>query len=152
MYKKTLLTFLVVLFSTACATSYGPNGVFGGYSETKVDNNTYIVSFKANSYTSQERVWYFWLFRCAELTREKGSDYFTITSSRERIHMYKHPGPHDVSYMLNAQTILDDLHQYVKTNGKAEKTGRMQLLLRAALEAAIRRKQAEGTEIKGISL
>ena len=37
------------------------------------------VEFKGNGYTSRERVEVFVLYRCAELTVEKGYDYFVIT-------------------------------------------------------------------------
>lgn len=65
------------LFS--CATSYSPHGNKGGYWSKQVDNNTYAVYFSGNKFTSFERVWSYWFYRCAELTRQKGFNYFSVT-------------------------------------------------------------------------
>lgn len=198
LYK--LFFSLIVLLCTSCATTYGPNLLTGGYSDEKIDDDTYIVSFHGNGYASEERVWYFWIYRCAEITKEKGYDYFKLTpidktskyynknadkiayeftmldpkklfdddpdsnlkkayyytittySSRARVDMYKHPGPSDIKFLLNAQTILDELDKYVKSDGNAELVGRKELLMRAAIEASIRRKQADKYSLQGMDL
>lgn len=66
-----------------CATSYGPHGMTGGYKERQLDDNTYIVSFFGNGHTGGQQVWNYWIYRCAELTLEKGYDYFMLLPSQE---------------------------------------------------------------------
>ena len=74
-----ILLVCILAFLTACATPYQPKGFTGGYSQVQLDNNSARVEFKGNGYTSRERVEVFVLYRCAELTVEKGYDYFVIS-------------------------------------------------------------------------
>ncbi|GAB2801252.1 hypothetical protein GCM10027021_25980 [Dyella kyungheensis] len=50
----------------------------GGYDEFKVDVDTYNVVFYGNRQTTQDMVWYYWMYRCAELTHETGYEAFTL--------------------------------------------------------------------------
>ena len=199
MIKKIILFALVVFLNSACVTAYGPYGPTGGYTDKKIDDDTYIVSFIGNSNTPTDRVWAYWIYRCAELTKEKGFDYFTLTpidktskyydkqadelaykftmidpshlvgdadnnfiktytitvvtyTSRAQVDMYKHPGPRDITFMLNAQTILKELDQFIKTKGKSELMERKTLLMRAAIEAAIRRNLASKSDMDRLEL
>lgn len=49
-----------------------------GYSEQRVEQNRYMVSFSGNSLTDRQAVETFLLYRAAELTREQGYDYFRL--------------------------------------------------------------------------
>ncbi|MEI7037824.1 CC0125/CC1285 family lipoprotein [Fulvimonas yonginensis] len=62
-----------------CATGYGKRGITGGYSERRIDDTHYDVRFDGNGYASSDRVWYFWIFRCAQLTASRGYTYFTVS-------------------------------------------------------------------------
>lgn len=62
----------------ACSTMYHPAGLTGGYTDTRVTANSYIVEFSGNGYTSKEAVWNFWIYRCADLTQQSGYAYFAI--------------------------------------------------------------------------
>ena len=73
-----ILLACFLAFLTSCATPYQPKGLSGGYSQVQLDNNSARVQFKGNGYTSRERVEVFVLYRCAELTVERGYDYFVI--------------------------------------------------------------------------
>ncbi len=68
----------VCLALAACTTPYGPKGLAGGYSETKLAENVYTVSFNGNGNTSGDTVWNYWIYRCAELTLEKGYSAFAV--------------------------------------------------------------------------
>lgn len=74
---------LVVIFLVGCTTPYGPHGLTGGYDEKKLEEDSYIVSFYGNGHTSGQQVWNYWIYRCAELTVEKGYDFFSLTPSEE---------------------------------------------------------------------
>ncbi|HTT38571.1 MAG TPA: hypothetical protein VMH32_12985 [Burkholderiales bacterium] len=74
-----LLAVSVALIALAgCATPYMRHGFFGGYSEKKIGEASYLVKFDGNGYSSKERVWYFWIYRCAELTRQHGYEMFAL--------------------------------------------------------------------------
>jgi hypothetical protein len=70
--------FLVVCLST-CATAYQQDGFGGGFSETRLDENVWRVTFQSNDYTSELRAQDFALLRSAELTLENGYTYFALT-------------------------------------------------------------------------
>ena len=63
-----------------CATPYGKTGLTGGYSEKRLSDNVYRVTFSANGYTTQETAQTFWLYRAVEITLENGFDGFRIVS------------------------------------------------------------------------
>ncbi|MGV2289712.1 hypothetical protein AAHK20_13460 [Trinickia sp. YCB016] len=63
---------------TACVTAYQPHGATGGYTDRRIDDETYYVKFQGNGYTSRELVQRYFLFRCAELTELSGFKYFVI--------------------------------------------------------------------------
>lgn len=75
---KNALAAVAVLITVGCETVYVPVGVEGGYSESQLEENTYRVVFTGNEYTSKETIFRHWFHRCAELTLEKGFDYFVI--------------------------------------------------------------------------
>lgn len=82
-----LSIFLIVL---NCSTPYQPKGLLGGYSDTHLNGNLYKVAFWGNQHTNPEDIDKYLLYRCAELSQEKGYDYFAIMdkeidSSRQRI-------------------------------------------------------------------
>lgn len=70
--------FLVTACTTAtpykAAENSGP-----GYRHQKLEKNRYRVVFKGNSETPRETVEIYLLYRAAELTKEKGYDYFALT-------------------------------------------------------------------------
>jgi hypothetical protein len=71
-----VLGFVVLL--AACATTYGPLGARGGYYEKALGNDEYEVSFRGNPLIEEKLVREYLLVRCAELTLEKGHQYFII--------------------------------------------------------------------------
>jgi len=72
---------LAVALLSGCATAYGPRGLSGGYTESKIDDSTYRVVFNGNGQTSRNRVWYYWIYRCAELTTQNGYEFFVLTKT-----------------------------------------------------------------------
>jgi hypothetical protein len=58
-------------YQTAARTHYG-------YSETQTDANRFRVSFAGNADTSRETVELYLLYRSAEITLQRGYDYFVV--------------------------------------------------------------------------
>ena len=76
-----LLSFLgatIVLSACVTTTSYenGSNGY--GYSDQKIEDNRYRVTFTGNSVTPKETVENYLLYRAAEITLDNGYDYFVM--------------------------------------------------------------------------
>jgi len=66
-----------------CASPYGPHGATGGYKDTKIDDSTYLVRFDGNGNTPREKVWNYWIYRCAELTVTNGYQYFAQMATEQ---------------------------------------------------------------------
>jgi hypothetical protein len=80
MKHRHLAAAALVLLLAGCASTptYGPAGSSGfGYSEQAIEANRYRVSYKARSPVEAEDGA---LRRAAELTRQQGYDFFTVTS------------------------------------------------------------------------
>lgn len=68
--------------------------IHGGYSEQKLGDNRYMVTFDGNTLTSRERVEGYLLYRAADLTVQNGYDWFRIArkeTERDR-RTYVEPG------------------------------------------------------------
>jgi hypothetical protein len=79
--KGTLAAFLSLLLA-GCMTAYQPRGMTGGYEEQKLDEDMYRVSFYGNGNTPRAAVLKYFLYRCAELTLERGYAYFELYASK----------------------------------------------------------------------
>ena len=80
---------LLIVSAAACATPYQQTSFRGGYSDTRIDSNTTIVSFKGNSFTGRQTVESYLLYRCAEVTLNDGYDCFILASEdTESKHSY----------------------------------------------------------------
>ena len=87
--KKILIAAAAALALSACATAtpYAPAGPgqSGGYSEYRVSQERWRVSFAGNSVTSRDTVEMYLLYRAAEVTLENGGDWFeTVDRSTTR--------------------------------------------------------------------
>lgn len=196
-YLERILLLILLVFMAACQTKYGPNGMTGGYRDKKLGEGRYIVSFFGNGNTPEQKVWNFWIYRCAELTSLSGYDYFelqpsdthalhdtgeqpyqfsmipdnpfetlrpggprtvaytTITtySSKAVVQMYRNPVPTTTKLLLDARTIISVVKPYVDTDGKTTVPERKDILLRAAVEAAIKSnkiKQEDSNTLEGL--
>ncbi|MCW3837861.1 hypothetical protein ACFQ1E_17595 [Sphingomonas canadensis] len=74
----------IALGSCATPTPYQPATGSGsyrtGYSDEQIEANRFRVSFAGNSLTSRETVERYLLYRAAELTLQKGFDYFVLVT------------------------------------------------------------------------
>ena len=72
------ITILFVLLLTACATAYQSHSFSGGYSSIQLNENSFVVAFVGNGYTSQETSSAYALLRSAEIAKMNGFQYFSI--------------------------------------------------------------------------
>ena len=88
MLKNYLLSILCLLLA-GCATSYQPKSYTGGYTDTKLDDDKYRVTFSGNQHTSADKVEEYALLRAAEITLEYGYSHFiTISESGDSVSRY----------------------------------------------------------------
>ncbi len=81
---KNFIYLLILLLLTGCATTYSKHSYEGGYSEMKIQEHLFKVTFEGNMYTSSRQTEDFGLLRCADVTLEKGYNYFIIREQVER--------------------------------------------------------------------
>ena len=84
MFRKVLAVAMVAAATSLAGCTSGPTpyqpaaGYDRGYSEQKIENDRYRISFKGNSMTERDTVENYLLFRAAELTLQSGYESFTI--------------------------------------------------------------------------
>ncbi len=71
-------SIVVAIVFSACATAYGPRNSMGGYEDRAVGDDMIEVRFYGNQHTTKEETTRRLLYRCAELTIEKGFDSFVV--------------------------------------------------------------------------
>jgi len=78
------LSAVALLAACATPTPYQPltmhGAARGGYSEQRLEDNRYRVTFVGNEFTSRQRVENYLLYRAAELTLQAGYDGFTMAA------------------------------------------------------------------------
>src|ERR1700684_1361384 len=80
----TALAIALAACLAACvtATPYQPlargNAVTGGFTDERLDDTHFPVTFKGNDMTSRARVESYLLYRAAELTADQGYDWFEM--------------------------------------------------------------------------
>lgn len=80
--KILILGSLVLL--CGCATQYKKQGFLGGgYTDFRMANNKFVVSFRGNEYTSSDTAMRFALLRASEITVKNGFRYFVITEKED---------------------------------------------------------------------
>jgi hypothetical protein len=131
---RKMLVLVAVLMLGACATGYQAKGMTGGYSDAQIDENTYRVSFQGNGYSSKEDVENMMLYRAAEITDQKGYDWFEVTerdadeayaknqryrlTSTAIIKMYKGKKPENSLRSYDAKSVLKYLSGSVKSSSR----------------------------------
>ena len=79
------LVIVVALVGAACATTYKPRGTRGGgYSDYRIAEDVFSVSFKGNTATPEELAEKYLLRRASEVTLEHGFAYFAIEAEKGR--------------------------------------------------------------------
>jgi len=77
---KVFAIFMLMSLMAGCSTPYqAKSGISGGYSEIQMDPITVRVTFKGNGYTERGVVEGYLIYRAAEITVNKGFDWFIVT-------------------------------------------------------------------------
>ena len=83
------LAACLVLVACETATPYQPlqpsNAISGGFTDQKLDEGRYRVTFQGNDATSREQVDNYLLYRAAELTVDQGFDWFEMVDRRTHV-------------------------------------------------------------------
>ncbi|MEI9905187.1 MAG: hypothetical protein WDN06_15415 [Asticcacaulis sp.] len=118
---KTLTLALMAAASltllSACATptpyqaALTTHGYNPGYSDTKLEDNRYRLSFAGNDLTKRETVENYLLYRAAELTLDSGYDWFEVVNrgTDEKTHTVSDPMVDSFSWRFLSRQSLEQL-------------------------------------------
>ena len=76
-----LVALSVACLLASCATPYQPDGVSGGYADQRLSDNTALVSFRGNRFSTPESLHSYLLRRCADVTLQNGFSYFVLVNN-----------------------------------------------------------------------
>lgn len=99
---QALILLLVVILISGCATGYQAQGFKGGFSETQLDHNVFVVTFKGNGFTSLETASDFSLLRSAELALKNGYKYFAVIDGQSYLNNSSYTTPTTSNTTANA--------------------------------------------------
>lgn len=92
MNKAYLL--LVIAFLSGCATPYQSSSFSGGYSDSRLGDSIFRVSFEGNGYTKSARTVDLALLRSAELALQNDFKYFVVVSNDNKNSYSSFSTPH----------------------------------------------------------
>ena len=76
--KNLFSLTIALIFLVSCATTYEK-----GYSETRIDDNSYRINFDGNKNTTTTRAMDLALLRASELTLDNGYKYFIVVDDKQ---------------------------------------------------------------------
>ncbi|MFZ4772595.1 MAG: CC0125/CC1285 family lipoprotein [Chlamydiia bacterium] len=80
----TFVAYVAILITFTACTGYQSEGFWGGYSEITVAPDTFVVTYKGNEYSSEEKIYAYTLRRASELTLVNGYKYFSIVATADQ--------------------------------------------------------------------
>lgn len=110
------LLAVALLCLSGCATGYHPSSFTGGYSDVRLDDGLYKVSYRGNGATSGSTAADFAMLRAAELALENGYPYFTVEDSSSHQSIGSHTDP--VQVHANHYRIGSGYTKYSTTGGE----------------------------------
>ena len=143
---KKVIQFLfagvLVLTLASCnnskAVAYQKDNGSGGYTEEKVNNDTYIISFDGNEHNKKDRNFDYALLRAAEIGERNNFDYFAILSTVNdkvleksnsytkldnndtwlKVQFFKNNKPMKYQTVYEPKVVINDLHKKYKIKSK----------------------------------
>ena len=120
------------------AVAYQKDNGSGGYTEEKINNDTYIISFDGNEHNKKDRNFDYALLRAAEIGERNNFDYFAILSTVNdkvleksnsytkldnndtwlKVQFFKNNKPMKYQTVYEPKVVINDLHKKYKIKSK----------------------------------
>ena len=120
------------------AVAYQKDNGSGGYTEEKVNNDTYIISFDGNEHNKKDRNFDYALLRAAEIEERNNFDYFAVLSTVNdkvleksnsytkldnndtwlKVQFFKNNKPMKYQTVYEPKVVINDLHKKYKIKSK----------------------------------
>jgi hypothetical protein len=79
---RAIALILLPVAAAACTPPYQARSIWGvGYTDAAIDSSTMQVTYYGGNGTSRELIERYAIYRCAEVTVERGFDWFLLVSS-----------------------------------------------------------------------
>ena len=118
--------------------AYQKDNGSGGYTEEKVNNDTYIISFDGNEHNKKDRNFDYALLRAAEIGERNNFDYFAVLSTVNdkvleksnsytkldnndtwlKVQFFKNNKPMKYQTVYEPKVVINDLHKKYKIKSK----------------------------------
>ncbi len=116
--RLLVLAFVISGCATLPPTTYHPlvkgSAAYEGYQDIQLDANTFKVVYWWNENTPEQRGQDLMLYRCAELTVERGFDYFVVVEDRggaRVIRLFHGARPNDKTDAFDAHDMMQAVGQ-----------------------------------------
>jgi hypothetical protein len=87
--RRKLTTVVLIAVLAGCATPYQKdspwNAVIGGYTDYRLDESTFVVSFRIGNQTPVANLLPYLLYRAAEVSNGAGFEFFQIVDSAQDV-------------------------------------------------------------------
>jgi len=103
---RLLLPLLVALAATGCATKYQSSGIAGGFTETRLSENTWRVAFRGNALSKSDRTDDLAMLRAADVALQHGYGFIKVQSAK-----------------TTTSTVTSSMPTYTTVQGQATTTG-----------------------------
>lgn len=120
------------------AVAYQKDNGSGGYTEEKINNDTYIISFDGNEHNKKDRNFDYALLRAAEIGERNNFDYFAVLSTVNdkvleksnsytkldnndtwlKVQFFKNNKPMKYQTVYEPKVVINDLHKKYKIKSK----------------------------------
>ena len=80
---KLSLLIIALLLSSCGATRYGPRSFKGGYSDTQINDDLYVITFSSNGFTENSQTYLNCLYRCSEIAVLNKKKYFKVLNESD---------------------------------------------------------------------
>ena len=80
---KLSLLIIILLLSSCGATRFGPKAFKGGYRDTQISDDLYVITFSSNGFTSNSQTYLNCLYRCSEIAVLNKKKYFKVLNESD---------------------------------------------------------------------
>ena len=128
----------LAIFLGACsATGYYARGYSGGYSEIRMNPDTFVVTFNGNGRTPSDTVLRYALLRASELALQNGYGYFVVTASEDKTSSYAYTDTYE-RFFGSADARTDSKHSNLQANESSSSSTRSGTVVKPGLTVSIK--------------
>ncbi len=115
-----LIIIVVMINVSGCSTPYKESGFMGGYTDSKIGEGQYLVTFTGNGYTSMGQAKQYALRRASEVCSNDGYSKYIIVDSKDQTVSRASPTSFNCATRGNNTTCTEQVSNFPNTYPYAE--------------------------------